>query len=62
MLQPGDEIACVTDATSYPGRVLIGVSRPSISYVLTVAASEYDGVILAGALGFPQMEVKKRGK
>lgn len=49
------ELVVITDAHSYPGdKVLIGVRRPRHSCVISVAAKQYDGLLLAKLMGFEE--------
>lgn len=50
---PGDRLTVITDAQSYPDRVLVGVRLPTAAFVMTIARREYDGLKLMNLLGFP---------
>ena len=54
LLRPGDTLAFATDTTSYPGReVLLALAQPGgLDLVLSIAASEWDGLKALPLLGF----------
>lgn len=68
LLRPGDTLAFATDTTSYPGQeVLLALARPGgHDVVLSIAASEWDGLKALPILGFddapqvPAIELAER--
>ena len=55
MHRPGDELTITTDACNQPGKRLIAIWRPAAAFVMSVDASEYDGLFLAKLCGFPYL-------
>ena len=53
MHQPGDRITVVSDAESIADRVLVAIRLPTAAFVISVERSEYDGLALLRAVGFP---------
>lgn len=57
LLVPGLKLALATDADTFArGKrpsVLVAIARPEYSVVVAIDASEYDGVAIAVAAGFP---------
>ena len=57
-VEAGAPLGIVTDARSYPGKVLVAVANSEASCVLQIAASEYDGIWLFDKLAPPVEQPK----
>ena len=55
MHREGDDLTVATDARGHPGKVLIAIWRPAASFVMSIDASEYDGLALAKLCGFTDL-------
>lgn len=55
-----DTLNFVTDATSYPSKVLLALWLPAGTCVLTIDATEYDGLAVAKILGFPDAPIQRK--
>lgn len=54
MWAPGQHLAFATDSLSYADQVLLAIRRPTVSCVISIAKTEYDGLAIAQLFGFEQ--------